>query len=227
MKKLITILLAGGLILGVVGGAQAGKSATVWEDATGDADLGQGLGSSIPAGFDLQSGSIVAKGPNLEFTAVHADMPPAGSAPEAARFLWSFSVGKTTYRLTVKSVDIGKPDVTQGQTTERVGRVDANGHFRLEGDCGATAAPAVMTFINCKPLAYLEGAWDPASKSFTVLVPMKLIKAKRGSVIGPGGGDATQICASQVAWVSHYAERSLSPNTCIDTAAMTKTYRIP
>lgn len=225
MKKLIAFLLAGGLIVGLVGAAQAGKTAPVWEDVTGDADLGQGLGGSIPVGLDLESGMIVAKGKNLEFTAIHADMPPIGSLPEFVRFLWSFNVGSETYRLTVKRADIGKPDVSQGQTTERVGRVDVNGHFRLEGDCGVTNMG--IDFINCKPIAYLEGTWDPPTKSFTVIVPMKLIKAKPGTVIGPGTGDATSICASQVSWVSHYAERSLSPTTCVDTAVMTKSYKIP
>ncbi len=226
MRKFIAVALAGGLLIGVLGPASAApKPTVVWEDPSGDADMGQGLGGSIPAGLDLESGTILAKGPNLEFTAIHADMPPIGSLPEFARFLWSFNVGKDTYRLTVKSADIGKPDVSQGQTTERVGRADVTGHFRLEGDCGTTNMG--IDFINCKPLAYLEGTWDPASKSFTVVVPMKLIKAKPGSVVAPGSGDATQICASQISWVSHYAERSLSPATCFDTAPMLKSYKIP
>jgi hypothetical protein len=225
MKKLMAVALAAGLVAGLVTAAEAGKPKTVWEDEKGDADNAQGLGMSIPGGFDLVSGEIARKKKNLEFTAIHADMPPFGSMPEAFRFLWSFSVGDTTYRLTVKSVDIGKPDVSQGQTTERVGRVDLMGHFRLEGECGTTSMG--INFINCKPLEYLEGTWDPASTSFTVIVPLKSIKAKPGSLIGPGAGDAIAICDAQVVWVSHYAERSLSPTTCIDTAVQTGTYKVP
>ena len=220
MRKSLTILSAVALVLVVVAPGDAAKPATVWEDAAGDADLEQSTGYSIPAGFDLVKGSIVKKGANLEFTVEHADMPPSGSAPEGFRFLWNFSVSSGgPYRLTVKSADIGKPDIPAGQTTERVGRVDVNGHFRLEGECTSTSAG--VTFVNCPPLAYLDGAWDPASKSFTVIVPLKSIKAKKGSVIGPG---AEQICT--ICWVSHTAERS-SGNTIIDSAIQAGSYKVP
>ncbi len=224
MKKLIAVLLAGGLVFGLVGSASAGKATTVWKDDAGDADNAQGLGTSIPGGFDLVGGSIARNGANLDFTVTHADMPPTGTLPEGFRFLWAFAVDGKTYRLTIKRTDVGKPDLGQNQTTERVGRVDVNGHFRLEGDCGSTAAPAVLVFVNCKPLAYLEGTWDPASKSVTMTVPMKLIKAKTGSKIGPGSGEALTICA--ICWVTHLAERSFAA-TIIDSAAQTATYKVP
>lgn len=224
MRKIVAAALAGGLVFAAVSSAHAGKPRTVWEDPAGDADANQGVGASIPGGFDLTAGSIAKSGANLDFTVTHADMPPNGSLPEAFRFLWAFSVNGEMFRLTVKTADIGKPDVGQNQTTERVGRVDVNGHFRLEGECGQTPAPAVLTFVNCKPLAYLEGTWDPGEKTFTFPVPMKLLRAKTGTVIGPGGGDAAGIC--QICWVTHTAERSLS-TTIIDSAAQTSTYKVP
>jgi hypothetical protein len=224
MRKLITLMLSAGLVVGTLATANAGAPKTVWEDATGDADNAQGLGASIPGGFDLVTGAIAKNKANLEFTVTHADMPPSGSLPEGFRFLWAFSVGDEMFRLTVKSGDIGKPDAGQEQTTERVGRVDTAGHFRLEGECGSNPLPAALTFINCAPLAYLEGTWNPGEKSFTFPVPMKLLKAKTGSIIGPGGGDAAGIC--QICWVSHVAERSHS-DTIIDTAAMAITYKVP
>ncbi|MBW3595524.1 MAG: hypothetical protein KY391_08085, partial [Actinobacteria bacterium] len=153
-----------------------------------------------------------------------ADMPPSGSLPEGFRFLWSFGVGSNEFRITAKSADIGKPDVLQGQTTERVGRVDATGHFRLEGDCG-TEVVGALNAINCKPVAYLSGSFDPANKSFTVVVPLKAIKAKKGSVVTPGAGDSTAICSAQICWVSHTAERSLS-STLIDTAVVSKSFKV-
>lgn len=133
MRKLLTLAVAAGLIVSAVAPAQAGKPATVWEDDSGDADMALGLGGSIPGGFDLVSGSIARKKKNVEFTVVHADMPPTGSLPETFRFLWAFSVDDEMFRLTAKSADIGKPDVGQNQTTERVGRVDVQGHFRQIG----------------------------------------------------------------------------------------------
>ncbi|MGH2746854.1 MAG: hypothetical protein ACRDKB_02870 [Actinomycetota bacterium] len=224
MKKLAALVLAAGLVAGLVTAAEAAKPKAVWEDETGDADNAQGLGMSIPGGFDLVEGQIAKVKKNLEFTAVHADMPPGGTLPEGFRFLWSFSVGDETYRLTAKTADIGKPDIPQGQTTERVGRVDLMGHFRLEGECSTTSAG--VSFINCVPLEYLDGSFDPENASLTVIVPLKSIKAKVGSTIGPGAGDANAICNAQVCWVSHAAERS-SGNTVIDAAVMDGSYKVP
>lgn len=220
MKKLISFLLAGGLILGVVGAAQARSPAKVWEDPAGDADNAQGIGYSIPGGFDLTGGTIVRKGANIEFTVTHADMPPSGSMPEGARFLWNFNVNKTPFRLTVKSADLGKPDVAGGQTTERAGRVDVQGHFRLEGKC-VTDATLPMQRVNCPVVGYYSGTFDPSSMSFTAVIPMSALKAKPGSKIVAGGENICTIC-----WVSHLAERSLG-TTLIDAAAQTGSYKIP
>jgi hypothetical protein len=220
MKKLTTVLAIAALTVGVIAPADAGKPTKMWEDVADDADLGQGLGGSLPGGWDLAGGTIVKKGANLEFTVTHHQMPPSGSAPEFTRFIWNITVDGEPYRFTVKSVDIGKPDVAAGQTTERVGRVDVMGHFRLEGECTTTTTG--IGFVNCPPLEYLEGTWDPGAMSFTIILPLKSVKAKTGSVIGPG---PDQICV--ICWVSHYAERSLSPTTIIDGATMAATYKVP
>jgi hypothetical protein len=222
MKKLLSTFMAGGLLFAAATVAPAAevKPTVVWEDPTGDADLGQGLGSSIPGGFDLTSGSIRRVGANLEFTVTHADMPPIGSVPEAARFLWNFNVGAAPYRITAKRADIGKPDPLSQSGTERLGRVDANGHFRIEGEC-VTDNTLPVGAVNCPVVGYVEGSWDPATASFTVVVPMKMIKAKPGGSIIGGGANICTIC-----WVSHYAERSLS-TTIIDSSAQTVTYKIP
>lgn len=219
MKKLIAVALAGGLLFGVVASVQA-KPTAVFTDPAGDADLSQGLGQSLPGGWDITQGGIERKGNNIEFTVTHADMPPMGSMPEATRFIWNFNVGKTPFRLTVKSADIGKPDVIGGQTSERVGRVDLQGHFRLEGEC-VTDATLPLQRVNCPPLGYFNGSFDPATKSFTAIIPMKALKAKPGSVVGPG---TEQICT--ICWVSHYVERSLN-TTVIDEAAQSGSYKVP
>lgn len=222
MRKIAAVLLAGGLLAGAVGSANA-KPVKVIEDPSGDADVAAGAGASIPGGFDIVEGSIEKKGADLVFTATHADMPPSGSLPEGFRFLWAFNVGDKGYRWTFKTADIGKPDVLAGQTSERVGSVDPQGHFRLEGDC-ETVATANFNAINCPPLGYYTGTIDAAAKSLSVAIPLKDLKAKTGTKITPGAGDNTQIC--QVCWVSHAAERSLN-YTIIDTAAMSGTYKVP
>jgi hypothetical protein len=220
MRRFSTILISGALLTVSIAPADAAKPTTVWEDPSGDADGAQGLGSSIPGGWDLVKGSILKKGANLEFTVEHGDMPPVGSGPEATRFLWAFTVDGKTYRFTVKGVDIGKPDIPAGQTTERVGRADVQGHFRLEdGECTETSAG--VTFVNCAPLEYLEGTFDAATMSFTMIVPLKSVKAKPGSIIGPGANTICNLC-----WVTHVAERS-SNAVIIDQAAHTDNYKVP
>ena len=50
-------------------------------------------------------------------------MPPSNQPGEAFRFLWHFDIGDKQYRFTVKSYDVGKPDVIAQSGTERVGQV--------------------------------------------------------------------------------------------------------
>ena len=224
MKKIAAVLLAGGLLVGVV--AQAGAAPKpAWTDDSGDADNGQDLGASIPAGFDLVSGSIAKKGSNLDFTVTHADMPPTGSFPEGFRFMWSFAVGGKSYRVTAKSVEVGKPNPVDQSGVDQIGKVYPTGFFRLEGNCGSIPVGSV-TAVTCPTIAYLEGSFDPASKSFTFSVPMKDVKAKPGSVVSTGTGDAATLCKATACWTSHTAERSLDA-TIIDAAIWTSTYKIP
>ena len=227
MRRIAAVLLAGGLVAGLVGQATAAPAKPAWEDASGDADNGQGTGASIPAGFDLVSGSIVKKGSNLEFTVTSADMLPSGSLPEGFRFLWAFAVGDVSYRVTVKSAEIGKPNPADQSNTDQIGKVYPNGFFRLEGDCGSTSPTGGnVSLVGCATLAYLEGSFDPAAKSFTFSVPMKAIKAKTGSVLSTGAGDSATLCSAAACWISHAGERS-SDRTIIDAAIWTSTYKIP
>ncbi len=226
MRRLLTVLLVGTLLVGWPAVAQGKKKPVgpviVWDDPAGDADLELGTGSSIPAGLDLTAATITRDGSNLEFTVMHADMPPVGTLPEAARFLWGFTVdGRKYFRFTVKSVDIGKPDLSQGQTTERVGRVDAEGHFRLEGQCNVDGSGSQ---VNCPPLEYLSGSFDPASKSFTIVVPLASIEAKGGSMISSSDHGYPGICS--LCWISHAAERSPGLSV-IDIASEMTPYKVP
>ena len=228
MRKTLASLAVGGLLAGALLGTASAKPTSVITDAPGDAGLASqavAIPGADQAGFDIIGGSIEKVGANLEFTTAVAAMPPSGSLPEGFRYLWHFDVGGTQYRLTIKSQDIGDPDVLAGSGTERVGRVDTAGHFRLE-TCGEEPLPAVLTLINCNAIEYLEGAFDPASATFTAIVPLKVLKAKTGTVILPGSGGATGT-GCQVCWVPHYAERSLTPHTVIDGAVMAKSFKVP
>lgn len=224
MRKLIATILAGGLLLGLVGGVQAAPT-TVFEDGTGDAgNNGTPIPGADQGGFDLVGGTIERKGKNLEFTVTHASMPQTGTLPEGFRFLWHFMVGKNEYRFTIKSADIGKPDAIAQSGTERVGQLDVDGHFRLE-ECYIDAT-LPLQLSQCTPIEYLDGTFDPASASFTAIVPLKVVKGKPGLIVGGGSGGAAGT-GCQICWVPHYAERSLTPNTIIDAAIQSATYKIP
>lgn len=224
MKRAIGILISAACLAASMTSPAGAKLPPMWEDPTGDTEFNGGATPGLDqGGFDLTGGYLVAQGKDLQFSVTHSAMPPNGSLPEGFRFLWAFSVGKVSYRITAKTADLGKPDAVGGTGSDRVGKVDAMGHFRLEGQCEDVDMTAFRA-INCQQLAYLEGSFDPASKTLTVLVPMNVIKAKPGTVIGPGGGSEIAIC--MICWVSHAAERS-HQYTVMDYAFMTKTYKIP
>jgi hypothetical protein len=233
MRKIWALVLTGAMFVGVIGAANAGTAKKVYTDPAGDAGVASQEVAVPPAsegGFDLTGGTIRRVGSNLEFTTKVAAMPSGGALPEGFRFLYHFAVGSKQYRFTIKSADIGKPDAAGQSGTERIGRVDTAGHFRLEtcGDQVVTpdGSPTTFTLVNCSAIAYLKGAFDVAKKSFTAIVPMKTIKAKAGSVIvGGTSGAAGSSC--QVCWVPQYAERSLTPHTIIDNAVITSSYKVP
>lgn len=225
MKKALALVLAAGLLTGVLGTANAAKKPTVmFEDPAGDADNAQSTGQSVPGGFDLTGGTLAVKGKNLEFVVSHADMPPTGSGPEAFRLMYHFGVGSDQYRFTVKSFDVGKPDVVAGGVgQERIGQV-YQGVARLE-QCSEVAAPAVLTLVQCVTSVYADALFDPATGTVTWQIPLAAVKAKKGTLITGGtSGAASTNCV--VCWVPHYAERSLTPATVIDSAAITGTFKV-
>ncbi|HWL65415.1 MAG TPA: hypothetical protein VNP73_05515 [Actinomycetota bacterium] len=223
MRKALALILAGGLLVGMLSPAHA-KPVSVFTDVTGDAgNQDSGVPGADQAGFDLVGGTIEQKGANLEWTVEHAAMPASGQPGEGFRFLWHFTVDtKGQYRWTFKTVDLGKPDAIAGTGTERVGQVYQN-VVRLE-ECSETPSPAV-TLVNCSAIAYYDAVVDPAAKTFTIVSPLKDLKAKKGSVIA-GGTHAAGGTSCMVCWVPHYAERSLTPQSVIDSAGIAKEFKV-
>jgi hypothetical protein len=210
--------------------AKAPKPLTVFTDPAGD--VGQSDVGTFPVqpdgGFDLTKGVIGQKGKNLTFTATHATMPDGGSAPEGFRLIWGLVVDGEIYQMSVKSLDVGKPDVVASaltqtpQGTERVGQV-YEGVARLE-QCGQVPLPAVLTFSTCQVLSYQPAVFDSAKKTVAWSLPLKAVNAKRGSKVSGGGVLADTACL--VCWVAHYAERSLTPRTILDNATPTKEFKV-
>jgi hypothetical protein len=233
MKKILIAMVVTAVAiapLSPVGAKKAKpKPVTVFEDAAGDAgNQNTGAPGGSEAGFDLTKGVVGQKGKNIQFSVEHSAMPETGSAGEAFRLIWGLSVNNTMYQMTVKSLDVGKPDVVTSALTqtptgaERVGQV-YQGLARLE-QCGEVAAPAVLTFSTCSTVEYLPAVFDPAKKTAAWEIPMKLLKAKRGSLVSGGGFLTDTSC--MICWVPHYGERSLTPATVIDSAAQTKSYKV-
>ena len=230
MKKLLTLVLSGSLAFGLVGSANAGKPATVFEDPAGDAGIegGTAVGEhAVPGfdqtGFDLVSGHIARKGAGLVFTVVSAAMPATGSLPEGATFMWPFEVNGKRYRFMIKSQDVGKPDVVTQEGTDRVGRVDLEGHFRLE-TCESEGEIGFIGVNRCKLVAFEDGSFDPAAKSFSVEVPLAHIGASAGSLVIPDG-TASQRC--HPCWIMHTAERTSPPGFILDGTSDPIVYRVP
>jgi hypothetical protein len=231
MKRLLTLVLTGALVLGPVGAAGAGKSHALFEDAIGDAGLGGGrsigdhpLPGFDQPGFDLVSGELTRKGANLELEVSSAAMPQTGSLPEGAAFLWHFVVDGESFRLMIKSQDVGEPLPTTQQGMERVGRVDIEGHFRLE-TCGLHSQVAGIVDLNgCDAVAYEDGFFDPAAKSFGVTIPLKDIGASTGSVIQD---DESIDWGCAVCWVTHVAENDVATVFSFDSVDSFGDYRVP
>ncbi|MGH2736847.1 MAG: hypothetical protein ACRDKZ_14805, partial [Actinomycetota bacterium] len=113
MRRIAALLVAGGLVATMAPGAAA-KPTPVFKDPAGDAgnhDQAVALPGADQAGFDIISGSIEHHKKHLMFGVTHAAMPPSGSLPEGFRLLWHFNVDGKEYRLTIKSQDLGDPDV--------------------------------------------------------------------------------------------------------------------
>ena len=224
MRRFTTAAVTIGLVFSLLSAAHA-KPATVWQDAAGDAgNQDAGAPGAAEAGFDLVGGSIETVGKDLVFTVSHASLPATKQPGEAFRFLWHFDVAGKQYRFTVKTVDLGKPDVIANSGTERVGKAYTD-VVRLEEGYTEPAPGGSLTLAQFKTLAYLTGTWDAAKKTMTWKMPLAALKLKPGSAIAPGtGGSSATGC--QICWIPHYAERSLTPHTIIDSAFQAKTYKV-
>ena len=222
--KRIALAVSLATALAIAPWAHAGPAVVVVKDAAGDAGLnGEEAPGAAEAGMDIVQGTIARVKADLVFTVTMASMPSQGSMPEAARLLYHFDVEKTPWRITAKSVDVGKPDLVARTGTERVGKVEMAGHFRLEQCASDTTLP--VTLSQCNPVGYLTGKVDPATKSLSWTIPLATLKAKPGMKVKPGTSGASDTMC-EICWVLHKAERSLTPVTVVDSASASA-YTIP
>lgn len=231
MKKLAGTMLAAALLAGVVLPANAKpapKPAVVFEDAAGDAgNQDSGVPGFSEAGFDLVKGEISQENKtDVKFTVTHSAMAPTGTPGEMFRLIWGLNVDGEQYEITVKSLDVGEPDViasAMGQSpngAERIGQV-YQGVARLE-QCGTISAG--ITWSQCTAIGYYDAVFDPATATVTWSVDHETLGTKKGSKIMGGGNRVSTGC--MICWVPQYQERSLTPHSIIDSAVMTGTYKV-
>lgn len=239
MKKVMAATVAASMLLVIpaldAGAAKKRKKAppkpvTVMVDPAGDAGNyhAGALPGAAEGGFDLTKGVIGQKGKNITFVATHSAMPDGGTPGEAFRLIWGLVVDGEVYQLSVKAVDVGKPDVVASVLTQELQGADEvgqvyEGTVRLE-QCGTVTTPAPVSFSTCEILSRHTAVFDAAKKTVSWAIPMKSLKATRGSKIAGGGVLADTSCL--ICWVPHYAERSLTPRTVIDSATPSKEYKV-
>lgn len=228
MKKFITAALAAGLAAalvapGSVATAAKAKAVKVGTDPAGDwsqegdatvAPIGDALGQDLTAAY-----LGLANKKTLNFVIELNSLPAIGGWPEISRYQWSFTSGGEAYELDGKFTNYtrGACDPTGGSCPPP--RDPGMQPFLLRGDCGPD--PNASNVIVCKELGTVQATFDAAKATITVPVPLKLIKARPGSKIGPAAAAAGgTITVSPSAFFTYTG----GP---FDYMNVTKTFKIP
>jgi hypothetical protein len=228
MRKIISAAVAVGLAAvmvapaGVATAAKA-KPVKVGTDPAGDwsqegdttvAPIGDALGQDLTAAY-----IGVADKKTLDFVIELNSLPAIGGWPEVSRYQWSFTVNGKAYELDGKFTNYtrGACDPTGGSCPPP--RDPGMQPFLLRGDCGPD--PNASNVIVCRELGIVQATFDAAAATITVPVPMKLIKAKAGSRIGPAAAAAGgTITVSPSAFFTYTG----GP---FDYMNVTKTFKVP
>lgn len=196
----------------------------VAEDATGDWGVEQssiGPGGNIVAA-DLVEASIGMADPTtLNFIITVDALPPIGGVPEITRYIWDFTLDGDLIELDGKWTNYsrGVCDPTGGACPPP--RDPGMQPFFVRGNCRTENMVQV-----CDELGIVQGEFDSGAGTITIPVPLELLQAKPGSVIGIGNTESVggygggQIIATFSAFVS-------SGNMTHDDMAMTTTFTVP
>jgi hypothetical protein len=169
-------------------------------------------------GQDLVEASIgMADKTTVNFVIKLNSLPPSGGVPEVSRYTWDFSVDGEFTELDGKFTNYtrGACDPTAGSCPPP--RDPGLQPFMLRGNCAANEANVTV----CEEIGIVAAAFDAATSTITIPVPLELMNAKLGSKIGPAtnifGGS---VSASPAAFVSS----SAAP---LDTLTVLKTFTVP
>lgn len=224
-RALISTLMIGALLMGVVGPATAGKGKkgepmVVGKDEVGDWGANAGAADLAPVGDalgqELVEASIgMADAKTVNFIIKVNSLPPNGGVPEFTRYNWDFMIDGEPFQLT-------------GAWTEYLRGLCNPLHT---GTCPPPSDPGMQPFFlrqgpcnvgaDCFVVAVIQAVFDASAGTITIPVALADIKGKAGSKIGPGvssfGGT---IYAAPAAVVSYTAAPA-------DTMIVDKTFAVP
>lgn len=218
MKKILTAVMTAGLIAALVlpsstavAAKKKGKTVKLGKDPVGD--WGANVDASISPlgdalGQDLTSAAMSNDKKKLNFIMGLNSLPPNGGAPEVTRYQWAFNIDGNAFELDGKYTNYsrGACDPTSGQCPPP--RDPGMQPFMLRGNCVSG------TVVTCEELGIVQASFDADKGTITIPVPLKSIKAKRGSRV-IGGTLSTSLSA--------YFSANAGPE---DTLTVTKTYKI-
>lgn len=224
-KAAVSLLLLGALTAALLlphgtAAAKRRKPLTVGKDAKGDWGENAGAPELAPLGAALGQdlvGAAIGMGrkKTINFIIKVTALPPIGGTPEATRYNWDFTVDGKGLELDGKFTNYtrGACDPTSGQCPPP--RDPGSAPFFIRGNCST-----VGTTVVCEELGLVHARFNAAKGTITIPVPMKLIKAKRGSKIAGGASDfGGTVAAAGSAFVTPFA----APNDILTT---TKTFKV-
>lgn len=200
--------------------AKATGPTTLATDPAGDwganvdgslAPLGDALGQDL---VGAQIGMKDSKTINFIFQLTN--LPPNGGVPESSRYDWDFTVNGTAFQLTGAWTDyirgVCNPLITD-PACPPPSDPGMQPFFLRQGACTVGG--------ECSVLATVHATFDPAAKTITVPVPLSVLKATAGSVIGPG---TTTLGGSVYAAPALLVSQASLPN---DILSISKSYVVP
>lgn len=224
----LTKPLSGLLIIGLVGAlsaplgvasAKSKKPMVVGKDDAADwganvdptiAPIGDALGQEL-VGAAIGMGD--AKTLNLIFQL--NSLPPWGGIPESSRYNWDLVVNGKAYQVTGAFTEFirGTCNPLHTDSCPPPQNPGTTPFFVRQGSC--------LVGEDCHVVGIVSATFDPATATITVPIPLKLIKAKAGSKIGPG---VSSLGGTIYAAPALLVSQASLPH---DTMIATKTYVVP
>ena len=223
----LSAILAGSLVAAAPSSAakkkKKPKPLTVGTDPAGDwganqdaslAPLGEQLGQDL-----VKASVFKADKKTVNFIIQVSALPASGGVPEFSRYNWDFTVNGNAFQMSGAFTEYlrGTCNPTYNPAVCPPPRDPGSAPFFIrQGGCLLGAPPGP-----CEEIAKVNATFDADTATITIPVPLKAIKAKKGSKIGPGtSAYGPAIYSTPAAFVSNVT----LPH---DTLNVLKTYKVP